>query len=145
MPHAGESTGPETIWDALRELGAERIGHGISAVLDPALLAHLAERRIPLEVCPTSNVRTRGVASLDEHPLPQLVAAGVPVSINSDDPPMFGTTLNDEYVVAARLLKLGPDGVAALARDAVDAAFLAPAEAARISAEIDAYLATSAH
>ncbi|MFG1675870.1 adenosine deaminase [Micromonospora sp. NPDC049282] len=144
VPHAGETTGPETIWDALRELGAERIGHGISAALDPELLAHLAERRIPLEVCPTSNVRTRAVSSLDEHPLPQLIEAGVPVSINSDDPPMFGTTLNDEYAVAARLLGIGPEGLAALARDAVTAAFLAPAEQARISAEIDAYLVSAA-
>ncbi|KAB1908654.1 adenosine deaminase [Micromonospora tulbaghiae] len=144
VPHAGETTGPETIWDALRELGAERIGHGISAAQDPALLAHLAEQRIPLEISPTSNVRTRAVPSLDEHPLPRLVDAGVPISINSDDPPMFGTTLNDEYAVAARLLRLGPDGVAALARDAVAAAFLAPAEQARITAEIDAYLASAA-
>ncbi|MGV9369352.1 adenosine deaminase [Micromonospora tulbaghiae] len=144
VPHAGETTGPETIWDALRELGAERIGHGISAAQDSALLAHLAERRIPLEISPTSNVRTRAVPSLDAHPLPRLVEAGVPVSINSDDPPMFGTTLNDEYAVAARLLRLGPDGVAALARDAVAAAFLAPAEQARITAEIDAYLGSAA-
>ncbi|MEU1809040.1 adenosine deaminase [Micromonospora aurantiaca (nom. illeg.)] len=144
VPHAGETTGPETIWDALRELGAERIGHGISAAQDPALLTHLAERRIPLEISPTSNVRTRAVPSLDAHPLPRLVEAGVPVSINSDDPPMFGTTLNDEYAVAARLLRLGPDGVAALARAAVAAAFLAPAEQARITAEIDAYLASAA-
>ncbi|MBU8860027.1 MULTISPECIES: adenosine deaminase [unclassified Micromonospora] len=144
VPHAGETTGPETIWDALRELGAERIGHGISAAQDPALLTYLAERRIPLEIAPTSNVRTRAVPSLDAHPLPRLVEAGVPVSINSDDPPMFGTTLNDEYAVAARLLRLGPDGVAALARDAVAAAFLAPAEQARITAEIDAYLASAA-
>ncbi|MBC9006017.1 adenosine deaminase [Micromonospora aurantiaca (nom. illeg.)] len=144
VPHAGETTGPETIWDALRELGAERIGHGISAAQDPALLTHLAERRIPLEISPTSNVRTRAVPSLDAHPLPLLVEVGVPVSINSDDPPMFGTTLNDEYAVAARLLRLGPDGVAALAREAVAAAFLAPAEQARITAEIDAYLASAA-
>ncbi|MCZ7424473.1 adenosine deaminase [Micromonospora sp. WMMA1949] len=144
VPHAGETTGPETIWDALRELGAERIGHGISAAQDPALLTYLAERRIPLEISPTSNVRTRAVPSLDAHPLPRLVEAGVPVSINSDDPPMFGTTLNDEYAVAARLLRLGPDGVAALARDAVAAAFLAPAEQARITAEIDAYLGSAA-
>ncbi|SCL54431.1 adenosine deaminase [Micromonospora chersina] len=143
VPHAGETTGPETIWDALRDLGAERIGHGISAALDPTLLAHLAERRIPLEVCPTSNVRTRAVASIEEHPLPQLVEAGVLVSINSDDPPMFGTTLNDEYAVAARLLHLDPAGVAALARDAVTAAFLEPGEKARISGEIDAYAAAA--
>ncbi len=110
MPHAGETTGPQTVWDALNELGAERIGHGISAAQDPELLAHLAERQIGMEICPTSNVRTRAVASLDEHPLPQLVEAGLLVTINSDDPPMFGTTLNDEYAVAARLLGAGRGG-----------------------------------
>ncbi|MEV0731647.1 adenosine deaminase [Polymorphospora sp. NPDC050346] len=143
VPHAGETTGPETIWDALRELGAERIGHGISAAGDPALLAHLAEHRIPLEVCPTSNLRTRAVASLDEHPLRALVDAGVPVTINSDDPPMFGTTLNDEYAVAARLLGYGPDGVADLARAAVTASFLPVPAQARLIAEIDAYAAAN--
>ncbi|MEV0430777.1 adenosine deaminase [Micromonospora sp. NPDC050495] len=143
VPHAGETTGPETIWDALRELGAERIGHGISAALDPELLAHLAERQIPLEVCPTSNVRTRAVSHIEEHPLPQLVQAGVLVTINSDDPPMFGTTLDNEYAVAARLLDAGPEGIAALARNAVTASFLEPAEQARLSGEIDAYLAAA--
>ncbi|WBB69758.1 adenosine deaminase [Micromonospora sp. WMMD812] len=145
VPHAGETTGPQTVWDALRDLGAERIGHGISAADDPELLAHLAEHRIALEVCPTSNVRTRAVASLDEHPLPRLVDAGVLVTINSDDPPMFGTTLDDEYAVAARLLRVGPEGIAALARDAVTASFLDPAGKQRIAAEIDAYLATAGH
>ncbi len=115
VPHAGESTGPHTIWDALTDLGAERIGHGINAVHDPALMSHLAERDIALEVCPTSNVCTRSVPTLAEHPLPALVAAGVPVTINSDDPPMFATTLNHEYVVAAGLLGLDHAGVADLA------------------------------
>lgn len=142
VPHAGETTGPQTVWDALRDLGAERIGHGISAAQDPELLIHLAERQIALEVCPTSNVRTRAVANLDEHPLRQLVEAGLLVTINSDDPPMFGTTLNDEYAVAARLLDVGPEGLAALARNAVTASFLDPAGKQRITAEIDAYLAT---
>ncbi|MEV6706908.1 adenosine deaminase [Micromonospora wenchangensis] len=142
VPHAGETTGPQTVWDALHELGAERIGHGISAAQDPELLAYLAERRIPLEVCPTSNVRTRAVARIEEHPLRQLVDAGVRVTINSDDPPMFGTTLNDEYAVAARLLDAGPDGLAALAREAVSASFLDPAGQARIITEIDAFVAT---
>ncbi|MFI1196643.1 adenosine deaminase [Micromonospora sp. NPDC020750] len=143
VPHAGETTGPQTVWDALRDLGAERIGHGISAAEDPELLAHLAERRIALEVCPTSNLRTRAVASLDEHPLPRLVEAGVLVTINSDDPPMFGTTLDNEYAVAARLLGVGPEGVAALAADAVNAAFLEPGEKSRLTAEIDGYLAAA--
>jgi aminodeoxyfutalosine deaminase len=141
VPHAGESTGPETIWDAVRHLGAERIGHGITAARDPNLLAYLAEHRIPLEVCPTSNVRTRSVPSLAAHPLPALVAAGVPVTINSDDPPMFGTTLNHEYAVAAQLLELDRAGVAELARSAVRASYLEPVGAAALLAEIDAYVA----
>ncbi|MFG3707527.1 adenosine deaminase [Micromonospora sp. NPDC047670] len=143
VPHAGETTGPQTVWDALRDLGAERIGHGISAAQDPELLAHLAEHRIGMEVCPTSNVRTRAVATLEEHPLRRLVDAGLLVTINSDDPPMFGTTLNDEYAVAARLLDAGPEGLAALARNAVTASFLDPAGKQRISAEIDTYLAAA--
>ncbi|GFH35427.1 adenosine deaminase [Streptomyces pacificus] len=139
VPHAGETTGPGTIWDALNDLRAERIGHGTSAPQDPELLAHLAERRIPLEVCPTSNVATRAVAALDEHPLREMVAAGVLVTVNSDDPPMFGTDLNNEYAVAARLLDLDERGVAALAGNAVEASFLDPAGKARITGEIDAY------
>lgn len=140
-PHAGETTGAQTVWDALRDLGAERIGHGIAAVEDPELLEFLAERQIALEVCPTSNVRTRAVPRIEEHPLPRLVGAGLLVTINSDDPPMFGTTLNDEYAMAARLLGLGPQGVVALAHNAVSASFLDPASKQRIAGEIDAYLA----
>jgi aminodeoxyfutalosine deaminase len=144
VPHAGETTGPETIWESVRELGAERIGHGISAAADPALMAYLADHGIPLEVCPTSNVRTRAVASLADHPLARLVAAGVPVSINSDDPPMFGTTLQDEYAVAARLLGLDAAGVADLARAAVQQSFLAAAGRSALLADIDAYAAANA-
>ncbi|SHG82004.1 adenosine deaminase/aminodeoxyfutalosine deaminase [Jatrophihabitans endophyticus] len=143
VPHAGESTGPETVWDALDHLGAERIGHGIAAAADPRLLAHLAEQGIPLEVCPTSNVRTRSVPSLAEHPLPALVAAGVPVTINSDDPPMFSTTLNQEYAVAAQLLGLTEHGVAELARAAVRASFLDEPGKALLLAEIDDYRDTA--
>ncbi|MGW5866807.1 adenosine deaminase [Streptomyces sp. NPDC055239] len=142
VPHAGETTGPGTVWDALTHLRAERIGHGTSAAQDPELLAHLAEHRIPLEVCPTSNIATRAVATLDEHPLKQFVAAGVPVTINSDDPPMFGTDLNNEYAVAARLLDLDERGVADLAKNAVDASFLDPAGKAKLAAEIDTYTRT---
>jgi adenosine deaminase/aminodeoxyfutalosine deaminase len=139
VPHAGESTGPESIWEAIEHLGAERIGHGIAAAQDPELMALLAERGIALEICPTSNVCTRSVPSLAEHPLPALVAAGVPVTINSDDPPMFSTTLTNEYRVAAELLGLDEAGVAGLARAAVDASFLdAPGKAA-LRAEIDEY------
>ena len=142
LPHAGESTGPQTIIDALDDLGAERIGHGITAVQDPELLQRLADEQIPLEVSPTSNVRTRSVASIEAHPLPQLVAAGVPVSINSDDPPMFGTTLNTEYQVAADLLGLDEAGVAELARAAVRHSFADDATRSAILAEIDQHLSS---
>ncbi|MGW7080697.1 adenosine deaminase [Streptomyces sp. NPDC054866] len=142
VPHAGETTGPGTIWDALTDLRAERIGHGTSAAQDPKLLAHLAEHRIPLEVCPTSNIATRAVATLDEHPLKQFVAAGVPVTINSDDPPMFSTDLNNEYAIAARLLDLDERGIADLAKNAVEASFLDPAGKAKLVAEIDTYTRT---
>ncbi|RHW27685.1 adenosine deaminase [Nocardioides immobilis] len=142
VPHAGETTGPETIWSAIHDLGAERIGHGTSAAQDPALLTYLAEHGIALEVCPSSNVATRAVASLAEHPLPTFVEAGVVVTINSDDPPMFGTTLNKEYDVAADLLDLDEAGVAGLARAAVTASW-APADVQqRILGEIDAYVAS---
>ncbi len=142
VPHAGETTGPETIWDAIRSLGAERIGHGIAAAQDERLMAYLAEHQIPLEVCPTSNLRTRAVAGLDEHPIGKLVAAGVPISVNSDDPPMFGTTLEQEYAVAARLLKLDEAGVAELARAAVRHSFLPAAAKATLLSEITTYAAT---
>ncbi|MFI8105032.1 adenosine deaminase [Streptomyces sp. NPDC086023] len=139
VPHAGETTGPETIWDALRVLGAERIGHGTSAPMDAELLAYLAEHRIALEVCPTSNIATRAVTDLDRHPVKEMVKAGVLVTINSDDPPMFGTDLNNEYAVAARLLELDEKGLAALAKNAVEASFLDPAGKARLAEEIDTY------
>ncbi|MFF0742019.1 adenosine deaminase [Streptomyces sp. NPDC004111] len=139
VPHAGETTGPETVWAALNDLRAERIGHGTSAAQDPELLAHLAERRIPLEVCPTSNIATRAVATLDEHPIKEMVAAGCLVTINSDDPPMFGSDLNNEYAVAARLLELDERGLAALAKNAVEASFLDEAGKTALAAEIDAY------
>ncbi|GAO06700.1 adenosine deaminase [Streptomyces lydicamycinicus] len=142
VPHAGETTGPGTIWDALNDLGAERIGHGTSATQDPRLLAHLAEHRIPLEVCPTSNIATRAVRTLEEHPVKEMVDAGVLVTINSDDPPMFGTDLNTEYAVAARLLGLDTTGLAALAKNAVDASFMDAPAKSRLSAEIDAYTAS---
>ena len=109
--HAGEIGGPEKIREAIELLGAERIGHGIAAIHDPALMDLLADRRIPLEVCPTSNLRTgaldaqfrRKDVPLSEHPLPQLLRQGIPVVLSTDDPAMFHTTLLDEYRAAAAL------------------------------------------
>ena len=141
VPHAGESTGPATIWDSIRELRAERIGHGTSATQDPALLSYLAEHGIALEVCPTSNIATKVVPSLDQHPIRDMVAAGVVVTINSDDPPMFGTTLNREYAIAADLLRLDASGVGELAKAAVRASFADDDRKHTIGAEIDGYVA----
>lgn len=144
VPHSGESTGPQSVWDAITLLGAERVGHGTSSVQDPALLAHLAEHRIPLEVCPTSNVATRVVERIEDHPIRAMVDAGVVVTVNSDDPPMFGTTLDREYEVAAALLDLDEQGVADLAVAAVDASFAPDAVKASVRAEIAAYVEVSA-
>ena len=145
VPHAGETTGPETIWDALQSLHAERIEHGIAAVHDQRLLAHLAEHGIALDVCPTSNVALKVVAEIDEHPIRALVDAGVTVTVNTDDPPMFGTDLNAEYAIAARLLDLDEAGVADLARAAVRASFAGDGTKTRLLAEIDAYAARFPH
>jgi aminodeoxyfutalosine deaminase len=139
VPHAGETTGPETVWDALRVLGAERIGHGTSAALDPRLLTYLADHRVPLEVCPSSNIATKAVANLDEHPIRAFRDAGVTISVNSDDPSMFGTSLNQEYEIAARLLELDETGVADLARAAVTASFADPEVKRDLLEEIDLY------
>jgi aminodeoxyfutalosine deaminase len=138
VPHAGETTGPETIWSALVNLHAERIGHGTSAVRDPNLLAHLAGEGIPVEVCPSSNIRTRAVASLASHPLPRLLDAGVPVTLATDDPGMFHTDLNREYLLVHEHFGLSRGDLADLARAGVRAAFCDADRASALLAEIDA-------
>ena len=95
-PHAGEIVGPASVWGAIKTLNAERIGHGVRSAEDPQLLKYLAERRIPLEVNPTSNIALGVYRDYQQHSLPTLLAAGVPITINSDDPPLFNTTLNNE-------------------------------------------------
>jgi len=143
LPHAGETTGPETIWDALRHLGAERIGHGLSAVADLTLLAELADRGIPLEVCPTSNIRTRAVQELGDHPMPALVESGVRVTLASDDPGMFDTTLNAEYGIAHDVFGMSPAQLAGLALTGVDVSYADPVLKRRLRSEISDYVLSS--
>jgi aminodeoxyfutalosine deaminase len=100
VPHAGEIVGPESIWGCLEALQADRIRHGIRALEDPALVRELIDRGIVLDVCPTSNIRVGAVATYDEHPLPQMVAAGLRCSLSTDDPAMFDTDLTSEYAEA---------------------------------------------
>ncbi len=138
VPHAGEMSGPETIWEAIRGLAAERIGHGINCVDDPELIAYLRETQLPLEICPTSNVCTKQIPDITAHPLPRLLEEGLYVTLNSDDPPMFGTTLTNEYRVAARDLGLDAARLADLARNGVRASFLPEHRKREILAEIDA-------
>ena len=133
VAHAGEVDGPHSIRDAIELLGAERIGHGIRAVEDPDVVAMLVERRIPVEVCPTSNRRT-GAWPLDQiHPLAELDAAGVQVTIDADDPAIFGCTLLDEYERVER--SLGRDAVLRLARNGIEASFAAPEQKAALLRE----------
>jgi len=133
LAHAGETGGPEQIRDAIDLLGAERIGHGIAAVRDPSLMTRLAQRKVPLEICPTSNLRTNALnlqlngsdLSLVDHPLPKLFRAGIPVSLSTDDPAMFHTTLVDEYLHAHKM-GLSMDELLQINRAAFDQAFLSP-------------------
>lgn len=96
VPHAGETVGPASVWGALRALRAERIGHGVRSIEDPELVSYLAAQQIPLEICPGSNICLGVYPSYAAHPLPRFHAAGVPFSVNSDDPPLFNTTLNQD-------------------------------------------------
>jgi adenosine deaminase/aminodeoxyfutalosine deaminase len=124
VPHAGETVGPESIWAAL-DLGADRIGHGITAARDPSLMRHLRDNNIPLEVCISSNVCTGVVPTLRDHPVRRLYDAGVPLILNTDDPAMFHTTMNGEYEIAAREFGFTESELRGLAERSFRAAFKA--------------------
>ena len=142
VAHAGETTGHATVCDSIDLLGAERIGHGIRATDNPVLVERLARTGVPLEVCPTSNLCTGVVKSFAEHPFPALDAAGVLVTVNSDDPPLFGTNLTEEFLVLARHWGYDADGLQRIALNAVDVSFLPSDEKARLRAEFLAEFAS---
>jgi adenosine deaminase len=131
--HAGEAAGAASVWGAARVLRAERIGHGTRAGEDDALLAYLASQSIPLEMCPGSNVRTGVVSALDRHPIRRFFERGILVTVNTDDPAMFGTSLSAEYLGLMKTLNFSRDDVRTLILQAVQASWLPEDEKRRLS------------
>lgn len=136
--HAGESTGPQSVWAALN-IGAERIGHALTAEQDPDLISVLAERQIPLELNITSNLRTGCCAELMQHPVRRYFEEGLMVTLNSDDPPFFGANLLDEYLLAHREFEFSLDQMRELAANSIEASFLAPERKLALLGEIEQY------
>jgi adenosine deaminase len=130
--HAGEAAGADSVWQALRELGVSRIGHGVRSFEDPALLDYLVEHRVPLEMCPISNVKTGVVRSLREHPIRRYFDRGVVVTVNTDDPGMFGNSLSGELEALHRELGFSFGELARLMRNAVDASWAPDAVRTRL-------------
>jgi len=135
VPHSGEHAGPDSMWDTLRLLHADRVGHGVRCVEDPALVDYLRQRRVPLDMCPTSNVRLGVYPDYAAHPLRRLWDAGLWVTVNSDDPPMFGTDLNREYEVLIDHFAFGADELEQVSLNGLRASLLPPADKARLEAE----------
>lgn len=121
--HAGEAAGAESIWGAIRNLQVDRIGHGVRAIDDPTLLDHLREKQIPIEACPISNVRTGVVANINQHPIRQFYDQGLLVSVNTDDPKMFNTSLVKEYTLLIEKLGFSLDDIVALIKNGIQSAW----------------------
>lgn len=134
--HAGEAAGAESMWGAIRLLGAERLGHGVHAHDDPALFDYLRDHRVALDMCPVSNVKTGAVADIAEHPIRRYLEGGLLVTVNSDDPPMFGTSITNEYRVLQEVLGFSAAELQQLSLNAVEASFLSEAEKSALSHEV---------
>ena len=136
--HAGESVGPQSVWAALN-IGAERIGHALTAQQDPDLIEVLATRQIPLELNVTSNLKTGCCAALEEHPVRRYFEDGLMVTLNSDDPPFFGANLLDEYVLAHEQFEFPLDALRELAANSIEASFLQPDRKLALLGEVERY------
>lgn len=140
VPHAGETLGPASVWGAVEALHADRIGHGVRAIEDPTLLTVLRDRQIPLEINPTSNVCLHVYARHAVHPFPHLDRMGLLVTVNSDDPPLFNTTLSAEYGVLATEFGYDTAGLARIARNAFTVSGAPPALKTQLLAEFDGWV-----
>jgi aminodeoxyfutalosine deaminase len=134
--HAGETTGPESIWGALN-IGAERIGHGLAAQQDPELLEVMAEKQVPVEISVSSNLRTGACPDMQKHPLRKFFDLGMMVTLNTDDPAMFQTSLNREYEIAQQEFEFSDEHLRELARNSFEASFLPVEKKLRFLQQID--------
>jgi aminodeoxyfutalosine deaminase len=134
--HAGETTGPESVWGAIN-IGAERIGHGLSAASDPELMEVMAQKQVPVEMCITSNLRTGACKELQEHPVRKFFDEGLMVTLSTDDPAMFQTSLNKEFEIAQQEFSFTEDHLRELARNSIEASFLPVEKKLRFMQQID--------
>lgn len=135
--HAGETVGAESIWNAIKIADTYRIGHGVRAIEDPGLMDYLRDKQIPLEVCPSSNICLKVYPSFEEHSLPQLLEHGLYITINSDDPPMFNTTLTNEYLIGRKFWGWDRERIIGFILNAVDASLLSIIEKKRMRFEFE--------
>ncbi len=134
--HAGETTGPESVWGAIN-IGAERIGHGLSAANDPELMEVMAQKQVPLEMCITSNLRTGACKELQEHPVRKFFDEGLMITLSTDDPAMFQTSLNKEFEIAQQEFSFTEEHLRELARNSIEASFLPVEKKLRFMQQID--------
>jgi aminodeoxyfutalosine deaminase len=134
--HAGETTGPESVWGALN-IGAERIGHGLSAASDPELMEVMAQKQVPVEMCITSNLRTGACKELQEHPVRKFFDEGLMITLSTDDPAMFQTSLNKEFEIAQQEFSFSEEHLRELARNSIEASFLPVEKKLRFMQQID--------
>jgi aminodeoxyfutalosine deaminase len=134
--HAGETTGPESVWGALN-IGAERIGHGLAAARDPELMEVMAEKQVPVEICISSNLRTRACQELPQHPVRKFFDQGLMITLNTDDPAMFQTSLNREYEIAQQEFNFSAEHLRELARNSMESSFLPVEKKLRFLQQID--------
>lgn len=139
VAHAGEAAGPESIWSALNDLEVERIGHGVRAIEDPKLVNYLADNKIPLEVCINSNIRTGVYKDYSSHPIKKLYENGVLISINSDDPTMFETTLANEYLVLKEKVKMPMHNIIRLMNNSIEVSFASTEEKVLMKRELNSF------